>query len=515
MSDAQPQVKQYEFVLKELLRTEQDFAKNIAFLASLKPAIEQGLKGNLNQGASQEAVEHQIVVLTYLDSIEAVQKSSAEVVALFSQAVEMANKIEKGEVSPEKIKAHQKKLDTALDLHIKNISQSAYFFKRFKIDDYLDPTQTPLPLNQFIQEWIVQKRERNETMFNEIRSLNIMPVQRIPRYALLVTDLERKIKEDKAPNLKAEHVVFSSEKAAEAAKAVNEKVNQAAKENRMSAFKTVIAAKTPSSKQSLVEAEFALKEVIEEGVSLSQELNKEGISLDSLVTKIRQGRKIEVIQLQGPKEKQIGEMASNVISGYIKVGFPIQFDDSIHAAKLWEETLKKNMPDEKMAPIIIDLPPELLKNTALLRQTVKTAAMLQEKGFDVQSTPRFKKALETNQEKTYGFFNILAKIRQFNFKTDAQQFVNMVPTFKPTPPPKPTVVLPLPLVKNAAEVKSKTQKQQQEDHQAVMTSPKKKFLTSAGAPNKSDKTIYPGTHKKVSQKQASDEPTVSRPPRNG
>lgn len=515
MSDAQPQVKQYEYVLKELLTTEQAFAKNMALLASLKSAIEQKLKEGLNQGASPEAVEHQKIVLAYLDSIEATQKSSAEVIALFSQAVDMAKKIEKGEASPEERQAHQKKLDTALDAHLKNVSHSAYLFKQFKLDDYLDAAKTPLALNKFAQEWIIQKQTNGETMFNNISNLIIMPVQRITKYPLLAKDLEKKIEDENIPNLKAEHVMLSPDKAAKAAEALNQQVNQAAKENRIIAFQAVMAAITPSSEQSLAKAEFALKEIIEDGISLSDELKKEGIGLGDLVAKIKQGRKIEAVLLQGPKEKQVGETAANVIAGYIKAGFPIQFDDSVHAAKLWEETLKKNMPDEKMAPIVIDLPPELLKNTTLLRQTMKTASMLQEKGFDVQATPRFKKALEAHQQKTYGFFNIVARIKQFNFKTEAKQFNNMVQTFKPTPPPRPTVALPLPLVEISDETKAKQQQEKEADKQAVMTPPKKKFLTSRGAPtnqtNKASHSIGEHRHKKTKEIHASTEPTSSRP----
>lgn len=509
MSDAQPQVKQYEFVLKEALETERTFAKNMALLASLKSAIEQAIEKDLNKDASPEMKEHQTVVLNYLASIEAIQKSSAEMVTLLSQAVEMANKIEKGEASPEESQAHQKKLDTVLDSHIKNISHSTYLFKRFKMDDHLNPDKTSLPLNDFIQEWIIQKQSNGETTYNNISNLIIMPVQRIPRYAILATDLEKKIKEDEAPNLKAEHVLFSSEKAAKAAAALNQKTDQAAKENRMITFQSVMTAITPSSEQSLAKAEFALKEMIEDGISLSNELKKEGIGLGDLVIKIKQGRKIEAVQLKSPEEKHVGETAANVIAGYIKAGFPIQFDDSIHAAKLWQDTLKKGIPDEKMAPIVIDLPPELLKNTALLRQTMKTASMLQEKGFDVQTTPRFKKALEAHQQKTYGFFNIVARIKQFNFKTEAKQFNNMVQTFKPTPPPRPTIALPLPLVEISAETKIKQKQEKEAENQAVMTPPKKKFLASPGVPNKTRKQTFHSLSEH--RKKTSSEPTVKRP----
>lgn len=514
MSDAQPPLKRHEYILKELLKTEQDFANNMAFLAGLKPVIKKALQEGLNEEATEETLTHQKAVLAYLEAIEATHKSSLKVGALFDVATDIAKKIEKGEISQAEIKAHQQKLEKNLDLHIKNLTHAGFLFKKYNIEVYFDPNKTPLSLNKIIHQIINQKQNDHETSYNNINILAIMPVQRIPRYQLLATDLEKQLLAENIPNLKAEQVALTSQKAATAGAALNQQVEQAARENRIIILKKVTETKTPISHQVLKQAELELKELIESGVSLTQELQNEGLSLGNLIAKIRQGKKSEPIQLQGPKEKQIGDTAANVMSGYIKAGFPIQFDDSVHAAKLWQETLQKGMPDDKMAPIIIDLPPELLKNTILLRQTVKTAAMLQEKGFDVQTTPRFKKALESNQEKSYGFFNILAKMRQFNFKTAAQQFVNTVPTFKPVPPPRPTVALPLLLASNAAGIEIKKQKQQEADSQAVMTSPKKKFLVSPGAvlsKRKKNASHSPEKHQKLREKQSSATSVVNRP----
>lgn len=511
MSDQPVPKRAHEYVLKEFVQTEEDFAKNMAFLASLKPIIEKAWNEGLNKGAKDDAVQHKDAVLAFLDAADAIQKSAAEVSLLLAMAHETASKIEKGEMSPEEIKTHQKKLEIAIDLHIKNISHAGVLFEKFNLKNDLKVTVSPFPLNKFIQNLMIQKQQNSETMHNDIDQLTIMPAQRIPRYKLLADSLEKQLAEKNIPNVKAEHITLSAEKAEKAAEGLNQQIAQAAKENRIEAFKKVLEARAPV-KKSLEKAEFELKEAIDGGISLSQELKKEGIQLGDLVAKINQNKKREPILLQGPKDKQKGEAAASVISDYIKTGFPIEFDESMHATKLWQETLKQDMPDEKMAPIVVDLPPELLKNSASLRQAVKTAAMLQEKGFDIQATPQFKAALEKSQQKSYGFFNVAAKIRQFNFKTDALQFAHAVPTFQPTPPPRPKTALPLLSAENPVALKEHEKKQKEEVHQVVMTPPKKEFLASPGALNKPRKhtshTI--GEHRKNSP----NEPRVNKRPRN-
>ena len=338
------------------------------------------------------------------------------VLDLFKQANDMANAIEIEALSEQDMLTHQKKLEVALKLHIENMTELVFLYEKNQISTYFDPIKTDFPLNNFLQETMQQKQQNKETLFSKITDLVIMPVQHLPKYKILIKELQEQLTQYKAKST-VDQVLMPAALAAEAVEKMNELVGVAAFEYAIECLKTVEKANKKCTLQDLDLAETALKKLICEGEPIAERLEKQAITLSHIVVTLHKLKKIAPVCLQAPLEKQMGDVAANVLSGYIKAGFPLSFNESIQASALWKKNLGKT-------PIMVNFTQGYLKNAAQVYQAVATVNQLREQGLVVQTNEILNAAVQHYKNKKYSMFNFADKARQTTFSKLADKFLS-------------------------------------------------------------------------------------------
>ncbi len=424
MTDIQPtELKEYEKVLQEVLYSEKSFLDRMGFLASLAPTIRDAIaRKQVNQNPTPEMAAHQVAMLEFLDAAVELNKNADAVLKFFKQATELAKKIENGSASEQEIVEHQK-MQAVIKPHMDNILKMAELSAKYDVVKYFDPDATKLPLNDFIAQ---KMREANRA--GKLPTLAADAFQRLPRYKILTEELIKQLgKENLVGTIQPDILLMSLETAEESAEKSNTIVNAAQLEKRIRALKIIIQDKNKKpSDQQIAVAVSQLKELISSGENINTLLQQKSVDLGDVVKGLNQAQKIRNITLSSPSQKQIGEVGAQVLSSYISGGFRINFDESIKASQLWKAALSPETTGAKPKPVVIDLPKSLLKNSAQVRRAVKTANELKALGFEVETTPAFKKAVDKYQKKSYGFFNFRAKSRQSAFKKQGDAFTSGV-----------------------------------------------------------------------------------------